>query len=277
MMKDNEEIVVTIPCNDHAIFVDKYGILSERVGIAWKKNKDIPDRLDKPYYIGDDDYWHIPAGATDDFDDNPVIAHRGETIPFENLCHVFGYTRYISSLIPDLENYDVHIDKSNMTGSLKVFIDHRFYYDGDSDKCWYCVLTVETDKKVVVMSLDEILRSSASGLEDEEEEILEKLRYHLVPFLIEYRKLFRSEVEIGVFFRKSTDPKADERKKENRIIYDKEKKYLGMIRRFVEDEFYKQWNEFLDKKYQEEAYKSKSDEWQQEAASKYDKDTNLME
>ena len=275
-MKDNEEIVA-IPYNDHAIFVDKYGILSERVGIAWKKNKDIPDRLDKPYYIGDDDYWHIPAGATDDFDDNPVIAHRGETIPFENLCHVFGYTRYISSLIPDLENYDVHIDKSNMTGSLKVFIDHRFYYDGDSDKCWYCVLTVETDKKVVVMSLDEILRSSASGLEDEAEEILEKLRYHLVPFLIEYRKLFRSEVEIGVFFRKSTDPKADERKKENRIIYDKEKKYLGMIRRFVEDEFYKQWNEFLDKKYQEEAYKSKSDEWQQEAASKYDKDPNLME
>ena len=275
-MKDNEEIVA-IPYNDHAIFVDKYGILSERVGIAWKKNKDIPDRLDKPYYIGDDDYWHIPAGATDDFDDNPVIAHRGETIPFENLCHVFGYTRYISSLIPDLENYDVHIDKSNMTSSLKVFIDHCFYYDGDSDKCWYCVLTVETDKKVVVMSLDEILRSSASGLEDEEEEILEKLRYHLVPFLIEYRKLFRSEVEIGVFFRKSTDPKADERKKENRIIYDKEKKYLGMIRRFVEDEFYKQWNEFLDKKYQEEAYKSKSDEWQQEAASKYDKDTNLME
>ena len=275
-MKDNEEIVA-IPYNDHAIFVDEYGILSERVGIAWKKDKDIPDRLDKPYYIGDDDYWHVPAGATDDFDDNPVIAHRGETIPFENLCHVFGYTRYISSLIPDLENYDVHIDKSNMTGSLKVFIDHRFYYDGDSDKCWYCVLTVETDKKVVVMSLDEILRSSASGLEDEEEEILEKLRYHLVPFLIEYRKLFRSEVEIGVFFRKSTDPKADERKKENRIIYDKEKKYLGMIRRFVEDEFYKQWNEFLDKKYQEEAYKSKSDEWQQEAASKYDKDTNLMD
>lgn len=138
-MKDNEEIVA-IPYNDHAIFVDKYGILSERVGIAWKKNKDIPDRLDKPYYIGDDDYWHIPAGATDDFDDTPVIAHRGETIPFENLCHIFGYTRYISSLIPDLENYDVHIDKSNMTGSLKVFIDHCFYYDGDSDKCWYCVL-----------------------------------------------------------------------------------------------------------------------------------------
>ena len=275
-MKDNEEIVA-IPYNDHAIFVDEYGLLSERVGIAWKKDKDIPGRLDKPYYIGDDDYWHIPAGATDDFDDNPVIAHRGETIPFENLCNVFGYTRYISSLIPDLENYDVHIDKSNMTGSLKVFIEHCFYYDGDSDKCWYCVLTVETDKKVVVMSLDEFLRSSASGLEDEEEEILEKLRDHLVPFLIEYRKLFRSKVDFGVFFRKSTDPKAEERKKENRIIYDKEKRYIGMIRRFVQDEFNKQWNEFLDKKYQEEAYKSKSDEWQQEAASKYDKDPNLTE
>lgn len=37
MMKDNEEIVA-IPYNDHAIFVDEYGILSERVGIAWKKD-----------------------------------------------------------------------------------------------------------------------------------------------------------------------------------------------------------------------------------------------
>lgn len=252
--------------------------MSERVGIAWKKDKDIPDRLDNPYYIGDDDYWHIPAGTKDDFDDNPVIAHRGETIPFENLCYIFGYTKYISSLIPNLENYDVHIDKSNMTGSLKVFVNHCFYKDGYSeDKCWYCELTVETDRNVVVMSLDEILRSSASGLEDEEEEILEKLRDRLVPFLIEYRKLFRSKVEFGVFFRKSTSPNADDRKKENRIIYDKEKKYLGMIRRFVQDEFDKQWNEFLDKKYQEEAYKSKSYEWQQEAASKYDKDPNLTE
>lgn len=276
-MNDNEEIVA-IPYNDHAIFFDEYGILSERVGIAWKKDKDIPDRLDNPYYIGTDDYWHIPAGAKDDFDDSPVIAHRGETIPFENLCHVFGYTRYISSLIPDLENYDVHIDKSNMTGSLKVFINHSFYYDGDSeDKCWYCELTVETDKEVVVMSLNEILHSSSSGLEDEEEEILEKLREHLVPFLIEYRKQFHSKVEIGVFFSKSTSPNADDRKKENRIIYEAERKYLGKIRGFVQDEFYKQWNEFLDKEYQEEAYKSKSYEWQQEAASKYDKNPNLME
>ena len=276
-MKDNEEIVA-IPYNDHAIFVDEYGLLSERVGIAWKKDKDIPDRLDNPYYIGDDDYWHIPAGAMDDFDDNPVIAHRGETIPFEKLCYIFGYTRYISSLIPNLEHYDVHIDKSNMTGSLKVFINHCFYIDGDSeDKCWYCELTVETDNRVVVMSLNEILHITDFDLEYEEEDIIGKLRDRLVPFLIEYRKLFRSKVEIGVFFRKSTSPKADDRKKENRIIYDAEKKYLGTIRRFVQDEFDKQWNEFLDKKYQEEAYKSKSYEWQQEAASKYDKDPNLTE
>lgn len=62
-MKDNEEIVA-IPYNDHAIFVDEYGILSERVGIAWKKSKDVPDRLDKPYYIGDDDYWPLQVQRT---------------------------------------------------------------------------------------------------------------------------------------------------------------------------------------------------------------------
>ena len=45
----------------------------------------------------------------------------------------------------------------------------------------------------------------------------------------------------------------------------------------MQDEFKKQWNEFLDKEYQEEAYKSKSYEWQQEAASKYDMYPNLTE
>ena len=71
--------------------------------------------------------------------------------------------------------------------------------------------------------------------------------------------------------------KADDRKKENRIIYDAEKKYLGTIRKFVKEEFEKEWNEFVDKEYQEEAYKSKSYEWQQEAASKYDMYPNLTE
>lgn len=276
-MKDNEEIVA-IPYNDHAIFLDEYGILSERVGLAWKKDKDIPDRLDNPYYIGTDDYWHIPAGAKDDFDDNPVIAHRGETILFEKLCYIFGYTKYISSLIPDLEDYDVHIDKSNMTGSLKVFIAHCFYNDGYSDdECSFYELMVETDKKVVVMSLCESLSSTDLDLENEEEDIPEKLKNRLVSFLIEYRKLFGSDVEFGIFFRKSTSANADDRKKENRIICEEERKYLGPIRRFVKKEFEKRWNEFLDKEYQEEAYKSKSDEWQQEAASKYDMYPNLTE
>lgn len=271
-MKDNEEIVA-IPYNDHAIFVDEYGILSERVGIAWKKDKDIPDRLDKPYYIGDYDYWHIPAGATDDFDDNPVIAHRGETIPFENLSHIFGYTRYISSLIPDLENYDVHIDKSNMTGSLKVFLDR----DGGKQKYSSNKLTVETDKGVLVMSLSKCLYFTELGLKNEKENILGRLRDYLVPFLIEYSKQIGFRVEFGIFFRKSTASKADYRKRQNRFICKEEKKYLGPIRKFVKEEVEKQWNDVLEEEYQKELYKNKHDEWRTEAASKYDMYPNLME
>lgn len=270
-MEDNE-VVVTIPCSDHAIFLDHYGILYERIGLAWKKDKDSLEGSKESYYIDREGFWQIPEGV-DEYTGTSIVAHRGETIPFEDLCYVFGYTQYIPSVIPDLKNFDVHIDKSNMTGSLKVFLDR----DGDKQKYSSYKLTVETDKGVLVMSLSKCLYFTELGLKDEKENILGTLRDYLVPFLIEYRKLFRSKVEFGVFFRKSTDPRADYRKRQNRFICKEEKKYLGTIRRFVQDEFNKQWNEFLDKEYQEEAYKSKSYEWQQEAASKYDKDPNLME
>ena len=85
MMKDNEEIVVTIPCNDHAIFVDKFGVLYERIGLAWKKDKDNLEMLNTPYYISEDGQWNITAGVVSPLSGAPVIAHRGDTIPFQNL------------------------------------------------------------------------------------------------------------------------------------------------------------------------------------------------
>lgn len=46
-MKDNEEIIA-FSCNDHVIFFDEFGILFERIGLAWKKDKDSLERLIKP-------------------------------------------------------------------------------------------------------------------------------------------------------------------------------------------------------------------------------------
>lgn len=83
-MKNNEEIVA-IPYNDHAIFVDEYGLLSERVGIAWKKNKDIPDRLDNPYYIGDDDYWNS----------FPTLLHRRNITEFRRCKRKQSFKIYL--------------------------------------------------------------------------------------------------------------------------------------------------------------------------------------
>lgn len=63
----------------------------------------------------------------------------------------------------------------------------------------------------------------------------------------------------------------------NNVIYKEEKIYLGPIRKFVKEEFEKEWNEFLDAEQQEKLYKEKSYEWQQIVSSKYDNDPNLME
>lgn len=160
-----------------------------------------------------------------------------------------------------------------MTDSLKVFLDR----DGDKQKYSSYKLTVETDKGVLVMSLSKFLYFTELGLKDEKENILGTLRDYLVSFLIEYSKQIGFRVEFGIFFRKSTALKADYRKRQNRFICQEEKKYLGPIRKFVKEEFEKDWNDVLGKENERELYKKERDEWQQEAASKYDKDPNLME
>lgn len=272
-MNNNEEIVA-IPCNDHAIFFDEWGVLDERIGIAWKKDKDCLEKWSDPYYISEEG-WTVPAGTNDNFMCSPIIGHRGETIPFENLCYLFGYADDVSLIIPHLEKYDIRIDKSNMTGSLKVFMNRFFYTDGD--KCSTYELTVETDKGVLVMSLFKNLHFTKLGLEDKDEDILGRLRDQLVYFLIEYSKLIGSKVEFGIFFSKSISSSALQRQEQNRIIYKEERMYLGPIRKFVKEIFEKLWNKIQDEEQQEKLYKEKSYEWQQIACSKYDNDHNLME
>ena len=188
---------------------------------------------------------------------------------------LFGFAADVSLIIPNLKEYDIRIDKSNMTGSLKAFMNLSSYTD--RDKCSTYELTVRTDKGVLVMSLFKNLNFTKLGLEDKDEDILGTLREDLVSFLIEYSRLIGSKVEFGIFFPKSTSRCADLRNKENRIIYKEEKMYLGPIRKFVKEEFEKEWNEFLDADQQEKLCEEKSHEWQQIASSKYDKDPNLME
>ena len=272
-MNDNEEIVA-IPCNDHAIFFDEWGVLDERIGIAWKKDKDCLEKWSDPYYISEEG-WTVPAGINDHFMESPIIGHRGETIPFENLHDLFGYADDVSLIIPHLKRFDVRVDKSNMTGSLKVFMD-RFFCTNE-DECSTYELTVETDNGVLVMSLFKSLRFTKLGLKDKDEDILGRLREYLVPFLIEYSRLIGSKVEFGIFFPKSTSRSADLRNEQNRIIYKDERTFLGAIRKFVKEEFEKEWNEFLDAEQLEKLYEEKSYEWQQIASSKYDNDPNLME
>lgn len=272
-MNDNEEIVA-IPCNDHAIFFDEWGVLDERIGIAWKKDKDCLKKWSDPYYISEE-VWCVPAGINDNFMDSPIIGHRGETIPFENLHDLFGYTDDVSLIIPHLKRFDVRVDKSNMTGSLKVFMDRSFCTN--EDECSTYELTAETDKGVLVMSLFKSLRFTKLGLEDKDEDILGMLRDQLVYFLIEYSKLIGSKVDFGIFFRKSISSSVLQRQEQNRIIYKEERMYLGPIRKFVKENFEKLWNKILDEEQQEKLYKEKSYEWQQIACSKYDNDPNLME
>ena len=271
---NNNEKIVAIPCNDHAIFFDEWGVLDERIGIAWKKDKNSLEKWSEPYYIAEDS-WCVPAGVNDLFIYSPIIGHRGETIPFENLCYLFGYADDVSLIIPHLERFDVRIDKSNMTGSLKVFMDRSFCTN--EDECSTYELTVETDKGVLVMSLFKSLRFTKLGLKDKDEDILGTLRDQLVYFLIEYSKLIGSKVDFGIFFLKSTSSSALQRQEQNRIIYKEERMYLGPIRKFVKNKFEELWSKVLDEEQQEKLYKEKSYEWQLIGSSKYDNDPNLME
>lgn len=159
-----------------------------------------------------------------------------------------------------------------MTGSLKVFLDREW-----GDKSSSYKLTVETDKGVIVMSLSKDIHFTELGLKDEKEDVLKTLRDYLVSFLTEYSKLIGLGVEFGIFFRKSTYLNADDRKKQNRLICQEEKKYLGPIRKFVKEEFEKDWNSVLGEENERELFWKTRNEWRTEAASKYDKDPNLTE
>lgn len=271
---NNNEQIVAIPCNDHAIFFDEWGVLDERIGIAWKKDKDCLEKWSDPYYISEEG-WTVPAGINDHFMESPIIGHRGETIPFENLHDLFGYADDVSLIIPHLKRFDVRVDKSNMTGSLKVFMD-RFFCTNE-DECSTYELTVETDNGVLVMSLFKSLRFTKLGLKDKDEDILGRLREYLVPFLIEYSRLIGSKVDFGIFFRKSTSSSALQRQEQNRIICKEERMYLGPIRKFVKNKFEELWSKVLDEERQEKLYKEKSYEWQLIGSSKYDNDPDLME
>ena len=271
---NNNAQIAAITCNDHAIFFDEWGVLDERIGIEWKKDKDCIEKWSDQYYISEEGRT-VHAGINDHFMESPIISHRGETIPFENLHDLFGYADDVSLIIPNLKEYDIRIDKSNMTGSLKVFMN-RFFCTNE-DECSTYELTVETDNGVLVMSLFKSLRFTKLGLKDKDEDILGRLREYLVPFLIEYSRLIGSKVDFGIFFRKSTSSSALQRQEQNRIICKEERMYLGPIRKFVKNNFEELWSKVLDEERQEKLYKEKSYEWQLIGSSKYDNDPDLME
>lgn len=279
MKIDRDSIVTSIPCNDHAIFLSGMGRLHERLGIVLKWGKsDTPIQDD---YQEEQVAFIDENGSVQSLDinfKNPVVAHRGETIPFEQLAGLYRYIHDTTIVIPDLKKYDVKIDKSNMTDTVVVYFDREYpFYPGYK-------VQVETAGNIIVLSprsfcmfaFDKPSGNNGvfEGLIDEggEHYDLRKLKN----FLMEYSKVLGKKVKVEAYFRKSAEDVWKDRMIMNSSIYKDEKRYLGIIRTYLKERLDKDWNAYQTGISDQEAHKKEVEEWRKEAASEYDKNPELI-
>lgn len=279
MKIDRDSIVTSIPCNDHAIFLSGMGRLHERLGIVLKWGKSdtpIQDDYQEEQVAFIDE--NVSVQSLDINFKNPIVAHRGETILFEQLADLYRYIHDPAIVIPDLEKYDVKIDKSNMTDTVVVYFDREYpFYPGYK-------VQVETAGNIIVLSprsfcMSAFDKSSGNngvfeGLVDEggEHYDLRKLKN----FLMEYSKVLDKKVKVEAYFRKSAEDVWKDRMIMNSSIYKDEKRYLGIIRTYLKERLDKDWNEYQTGISEQEAHKKEVEEWRQEAASEYDKNPELI-
>lgn len=279
MKIDRDSIVTSIPCNDHAIFLSGMGRLHERLGIVLKWGKsDTPIQDD---YQEEQVAFIDENGSVQSLDinfKNPVVAHRGETIPFEQLAGLYRYIHDTTIVIPDLKKYDVKIDKSNMTDTVVVYFDREYpFYPGYK-------VQVETAGNIIVLSPRSFCMSAFDkpsgnngvfeGLIDEggEHYDLRKLKN----FLMEYSKVLGKKVKVEAYFRKSAEDVWKDRMIMNSSICKDEKRYLGIIRTYLKERLDKDWNAYQTGISDQEAHKKEVEEWRKEAASEYDKNPELI-
>ena len=269
MMKEEDKILDAMPCNDRAIFLEEDGFIHERVGIVWKAYR--AAGVERPFFVDRDGFIYKPVPVSGE-ENSLIIANIGDTVRPEALACLPAQMYYPDTVFSKVESFGIKIDRTHLSETLKVFFE-GFYCSG------VCLVVIKTPDGTIVMDGS---YGDSFDLDNEDENYcyhnsdgnLGMNPYHLITsYLMAYSKLLGKKVNFEIYFRKYTpDVYAYEQK--NLFVRKYEEKCLGEIRKTIKENLNDAW-EREQNEVDENPHQQKLE--QQQVASKYDKDPNLME
>lgn len=275
-MEEDERVLWTIPCDDHAIFIDREGYLAERYGMACVKGE-LPGseiRFIDSNGMLDDPYGTMPVYS--------IIGRRGATIPISRLKTAFAYVNDIETVFSYLEEYGVTVDAASMKQTLEV----HFIRQGGQKPLYYMKINMKDSEEVFAdlkkFNFFNMENPNCKGVKFLGERDLDPRRIDsvLIQYLYEYSCYRDALVDVEIYFDKhsfygvsDSDSDVATIAEYNSIVCNEEKKYLGKLRKYVNDTLKEMWEEHKNEAARIEEYRNAK----LQVASEYDKDPNLME
>lgn len=257
----DKTILSSMPCDDHAIFVDKDGFIHERMGVAW-----VGTAYDdaEVFFVSDGGNLYLPHEGGKEFS---IIAHRGETIPFSRLFKLYPLLDSTSDLIECLNQYGVTIDRKSLKPTLYVyFIVH------DTDDATQCIMKIDDKKRLGTRTRELDINISFNLMTNTGEK--SQLYYYLLPILTDYCTLLKAPVNVEVYFQKCVGL-AERGEKLNRLTYENERIFLPLLRESIKKTSSEAWEACVNRSSEEDNRQKFFEEKMAELGSDYDRDPEL--
>lgn len=257
----DKTILSSMPCDDHAIFVDKDGFVHERMGVAW-----VGTTYDdaEVFFVSDSGNLNLPHEGGKEFS---IIAHRGETIPFSRLFKFYPLLDSTSNLIECLNQYGVTIDRKAMKPTLYVyFLVH------DTDDAAHCIMKIDDKKSLATRTREMEINVSFYLMTNTGED--SQICYYLLPIFTDYCALLDAPVNVEVYFQKYVGL-AEEGEERNRLTYENERIFLPSLRESIKKTVNKAWESCVNRSSEEKNKQNFFEEKMDELGSDYDKNPEL--
>lgn len=216
---DTEKIHAILPIADGTIFVDNYGYIAERIGIAYVDNG-----LEKQIqYIDTEGFLHELA------DDDPcfaILGRRGDTVTLSQLSIAFAYASP-SDAISLAKNY-FNLKTDNLPDTL--IFSFEPYVDREAE----VKMNIRTKqfprlRKIYFnLAAEDYRHHNSNGTSYTFEEAL-------IPLIVEYAELIGKRPKLEIYIEKPNKGYFDETKRQ--LIYQQavriENQYLPRLRRYL--------------------------------------------